>query len=128
MFAGYLTSGSKAEATFMDKVEQKLSNLEKDFDSAWLNIKVGIVEQLKQDGLNLVIVGAFFLLSWFFLFAIFLIPSAIGASLLNLKFLVRAIGLRSLPMILLRVIISAIVLPFYFWAVYSTIASLFIGN
>jgi len=104
--------------------ERKLAGLEGEFDSAWKG-GVSTGAQIKQDLLNFVIVGAFFFLSWFFLFAIFLIPSAIGASLLNIKFLVRAIRQGFIPLVLLRVIISVVVLPIYFWMVYATISSYF---
>lgn len=105
----------------MDKVEEKLADLEVEFDTAWKH-EVSMKQQLKQDLVNFIIVGAFYLLSWFFLFALFLIPSALGAFLLNLKFLVRALRHGSGIMILFRVIISAIVVPTYFWMVYSMIS------
>lgn len=106
----------------MDPIERKLAGLENDFDSAWKG-DVSIVDQLKQDLLCFVIVGAFFFLSWFFLFAIFLIPSAIGAALLNIKFLIRALRQGSVARIVVRLIISVMALPAYVWAVYATISS-----
>ncbi|GEM_PF-5292482 len=110
----------------MDPIERKLADLENDFDSAWKR-EVSLGDELKQDLLNLVIVGAFYLLSWFILFAIFLILSAIGASLLNLKFLIRSFRQGPAALIFLRVIISAIVLPAYFGAVSSTISGFLIS-
>ena len=46
----------------MDPIERKLADLENDFDSAWKR-EVSLGDELKQDLLNLVIVGAFYLLS-----------------------------------------------------------------
>ena len=106
----------------MDKVEEKLTDLEGNFDTAWKD-EVSILEQLKLDLLNFVIVGAFYFLSWFFLFAIFFIPSSLGAILLNIKFLLRSFRQPSVPAILIRLVITVIAVPMYCWGLYSVISS-----
>lgn len=106
----------------MDKVEEKLVDLEDNFNTAWKN-EVSIAEQLKLDLLNFVIVGAFYFLSWFILFAIFFVPSSLGAIFLNIKFLIRSFQQSSAAIILVRVLVSIIALPVYCWALYSVISS-----
>jgi len=106
----------------MDKVEEKLVDLEENFDTAWKN-EVSLAEQLKLDLLNFVNVGAFYFLSWFFLFAIFFVPSSLGAILLNIKFLIRSFQHSSIAIILIRALISLIAVPVYCWALYSVIIS-----
>lgn len=104
----------------MDRRET--ARLEGKFDSAWKD-EVSVGEELKLDLMNFVIVRAFYFLSWFFLFAIFLIPSAIGALFLNLKVLIRSFRRGSVAFIITRIVITAVVVPAYCWALYATVAS-----
>lgn len=111
----------------MDKVERKLKGLEEDFNNSW-STPTPLKEEIKQDVVNLVIIVVFFFLANSiayigYLFAVFLILSSIGATILNLKFLFRAFGNSKLPIILLRIILTIFILPIYIYATYYTIVN-----